>query len=139
MYYKETVFIVDSEKYFDNLPANTLFVIKKRKIGKRYHVRFLEELSEVIATSLADLRKELKAKCGNIKPDIMLDDDHTIVDSERFFNSLPENTIFFVEKKSRSPSPYESISLCDGEDPENGPSRWDWVKKFQCLPIQCIF
>merc|ERR1712172_37021 len=32
--------VVDSEKYFDNLPDNTVFVITKRKIGKKYQVRF---------------------------------------------------------------------------------------------------
>merc|ERR1712203_1185770 len=83
--------IVDSEKYFDNLPDNTVFVIKKRKK--------LSRLSEVIANSLVDLRKELRAKFGDIKPDIKLDDDYTEVDSERYFNTLPENTILFVEKK----------------------------------------
>lgn len=98
--------IVDSEKYFDNLPDNTLFVITKKKIGKKYQVRFQGRLSEVIANSLVDLRKELRAKFGDIKPDIKLDDDDTEVDSERYFNTLPENTILFVEKKPRSPSPY---------------------------------
>ena len=98
--------IVDSEKYFDNLPDNTVFVITKRKIGKKYQVRFQGRLSEVIANSLIDLRKELRAKFGDIKPDIKLDDDYTEVDSERYFNTLPENTILFVEKKPRSPSPY---------------------------------